>query len=253
MKYCKDFIVVGKEMIRSDLFILKLQYQEEVLPEIKPGQFVEILIKDKKDVLLRRPISIHDVSKENNQISLVIQIVGKGTEELSKIEMGNSLNLIFPLGNGFSLIGNKVLLIGGGVGAAPLLYLARCLKEKGTAFNTLIGSRDTIQLFNKDKFSDLGPLHIATENGSCGFKGLVTEHPIMEEDFDAVYCCGPTIMMQKVASIMEKRNIPCFVSLEHKMACGFGVCLCCVVDTDTGNKRTCINGPVFLSSELKNF
>ncbi|MFA7082365.1 MAG: FAD-binding oxidoreductase, partial [Bacteroidales bacterium] len=129
MRYCKDFIVVENETITSTLFILKLQYPE-TLPEIKAGQFVEILVEGNKDVFLRRPISIHDVDIEKNQISLLVQIVGKGTDQLSNLKIGDTLNLIFPLGNGFTIIGKRVLLIGGGCGAAPLLYLARVLKQK---------------------------------------------------------------------------------------------------------------------------
>lgn len=120
MKYCKDFIVVKNEIITPTLYILRLQYPE-TLPEIKPGQFVEILVEGERDVFLRRPISIHDVDKENNQIALLVQIVGKGTTQLSMLKEGDKLNLIFPLGNGFTIIGKKVLLVGGGCGAAPLL------------------------------------------------------------------------------------------------------------------------------------
>ncbi|MDD4001349.1 MAG: dihydroorotate dehydrogenase electron transfer subunit [Bacteroidales bacterium] len=252
MKYCKDFIVVENETITPTLFILKLQYPE-TLPEIKAGQFVEIMVKGEANVFLRRPISIHDVDKDRNQISLLIQIVGKGTEELSKLKKGESLNLIFPLGNGFTIIGKKVLLVGGGCGAAPLLYLARVLKQNQIKSDILIGCRDIKQLFSKKEYESLSNLHIATEDGSCGIKGLVTSHPILDEDFDSIYCCGPTPMMKAISKLAKERNIPCYVSLEHKMACGFGVCLCCVVDTNQGNKRTCTTGPIFLSSELKDF
>ncbi|MBP6429333.1 MAG: dihydroorotate dehydrogenase electron transfer subunit [Bacteroidales bacterium] len=252
MRYCKDFIVVENETITSTLFILKLQYPE-TLPEIKAGQFVEILVQGNKDVFLRRPISIHDVDIEKNQISLLVQIVGKGTDQLSNLKIGDTLNLIFPLGNGFTIVGKRVLLIGGGCGAAPLLYLARVLKQKQIKSEILIGCKDANHLFSKKEYESLSNLHIATEDGSCGLKGLVTSHKIVEEDFDAIYCCGPTPMMKAISKHAKERNIPCYVSLEHKMACGFGVCLCCVVETNIGNKRTCVTGPIFLSSDLKDF
>lgn len=252
MKYCKDFIVVENQTITSNLFILKLQYPEP-LPEIKAGQFVEILIKGDRDVFLRRPISIHDVDYEKNQIALLVQIVGKGTNQLSNIKKGDSLNLIFPLGNGFTIIGKKVLLVGGGCGAAPLLYLARVLKKKNIKSDILVGCKDINHLFSKKEYESLSNLHIATEDGSCGIKGLVTTHTILEEEFDAIYCCGPTPMMKAISNIAKGKEIPCYVSLEHTMACGFGVCLCCVVETKKGNERTCITGPIFLSSDLKDF
>jgi dihydroorotate dehydrogenase electron transfer subunit len=252
MKYCKDFIVVKNEIITPTLYILRLQYPE-TLPEIKPGQFVEILVEGERDVFLRRPISIHDVDKENNQIALLVQIVGKGTTQLSMLKEGDKLNLIFPLGNGFTIIGKKVLLVGGGCGAAPLLYLLRVLKQKNIQSDILIGCKDLSYLFSKKEYQELSTLHVTTEDGSCGEKGFVTDHPILKEDFDTIYCCGPTPMMKAISQYAKERNIPCFVSLEQKMACGIGVCLCCVVDTKYGNKRTCVTGPVFSTSELKDF
>ncbi len=252
MKYCKDFIVVKNETITPTLYILRLQYPE-TLPEIKPGQFVEILVEGEKDVFLRRPISIHDVDKENNQIALLVQVVGKGTSQLSKLKEGDKLNLIFPLGNGFTVMGKKVLLVGGGCGAAPLLYLLRVLKQQNIKSDILIGCKDINHLFSKKEYQELSNLHVTTEDGSFGEKGFVTAHPILNEDFDVIYCCGPTPMMRAISQYAKQRNIPCYVSLEHKMACGIGVCLCCVAETNQGNKRTCVTGPIFLTSDLKDF
>lgn len=252
MKYCKDFIVVKNETIMPTLYILRLQYPEK-LPEIKAGQFVEILVEGEKEVFLRRPISIHDVNKEKNQISLLIQVVGKGTSKLTQFKKGDKLNLIFPLGNGFTIMGKKVLLVGGGCGAAPLLYLLRVLKKENIETDILIGCKDINHLFSKKEYQELSRLHVTTEDGSYGEKGFVTSHPILEEDFDVIYTCGPTPMMKAVAERAKQKNIPCYVSLEHKMACGIGVCLCCVVETNQGNKCTCTTGPIFLSTDLKDF
>lgn len=251
-KYCKDFVVVENIALTPTFFRLTLQYPEK-LPEINPGQFVEVLIKEGADVLLRRPISIHDVDEDKNQILLLVQIVGKGTQTLSKIQSGQSLNLVFPLGSGFPLSGKKVLLVGGGCGVAPLMHLSRAFNNIGIKPDCLIGCRSQEQLFSTKEYSDLSNLHIATEDGSCGIKGLVTNHPILDEKFDTIYTCGPTPMMKAIAKEALKRNIPCYVSLENTMACGVGACLCCVVDTNEGHKCTCTEGPVFLSTDLKDF
>ena len=130
MKYCKDFKVIENKILTPTFYRLKLQYPE-TLPEIKAGQFVEVQMKESANVLLRRPISIHDVDTIKNQISLLVQIVGKGTKDLSTIKEGENLNLVFPLGNEFPIIEGNVLLVGGGCGVAPLLYLARVLNQKG--------------------------------------------------------------------------------------------------------------------------
>ena len=254
MKYCKDFTVVSNEIITPSLFILRLQYPE-ALPEIKAGQFVEILVEGErdKDVFLRRPISFHDVNYETNQIALLVQVVGKGTASLSKAKKGDKLNLIFPLGNGFTIMGKKVLLVGGGCGAAPLLYLLRILKQQNIEPHTLIGCKDVNHLFSKSEYQSLSSLYITTEDGSYGEKGFVTSHTILQQTYDAIYCCGPTPMLKAISKHAKEKNTPCFVSLEHSMACGIGVCLCCVVDTQQGNKRTCVTGPIFLSTDLKDF
>lgn len=252
MKYCKDFTVVSNEIITPTLFILRLQYPE-ALPEIKAGQFVEILVEGEKDAFLRRPISFHDVDYKNNQITLLVQVVGKGTDRLSQSKKGDKLNLIFPLGNGFTIVGKKVLLVGGGCGAAPLLYLLRVLKQQNIETHTLIGCKDINHLFSKKEYQLLSSLYVTTEDGSYGEKGFVTSHPILQETYDTIYCCGPTPMMKAISKHAKEKNIACYVSLEHSMACGIGVCLCCVAETKQGNKRTCVTGPIFLSTDLKDY
>lgn len=251
-KYCKDFKVVENTSLTSSFFRLILELDEK-LPEINPGQFVEILINNEKDVFLRRPLSIHDVYEDKNQILILVQIVGKGTLALSKVKVGEYLNMVFPLGKGFPLEGEKVLLIGGGCGVAPLMHLSRAFNNIGIKPHTLIGCKTQDQLFSTQEYSSLSTLHIATEDGSCGIKGMVTDHPIFKEDFDVIYTCGPTPMMKAISKESKKKNIPCYVSLENTMACGIGACLCCVVDTNEGHKCTCTEGPVFLSEDLKDF
>ncbi|MEE0926154.1 MAG: dihydroorotate dehydrogenase electron transfer subunit [Bacteroidales bacterium] len=249
MKYCNTFIVEENQRLNPAFFKLRLR-SEENLPSIKPGQFVEIEIPQPTSSLLRRPISIHDVDYRKNEISLLIQIAGKGTEQLSKLEKGEKVSLVYPLGNGFECEGEKVLLIGGGVGVAPLLHLAKCFQERNIRPQILLGYRGESQMFDNDVFAQYGALFISTQDGSHGEKGLVTEHSVFANQFDAVYTCGPTPMMRAVAENCEKRGIKCFVSLENKMACGIGACLCCVQQTTSGHKCTCTEGPVFNSKEI---
>ncbi len=249
MKYCSDFIVEENIQLNTFYFKLILKSDEE-LPCIKPGQFVELQVQQPSNVLLRRPISIHDVDEARNEITLLIQIAGKGTKQLSTLKKGESVSMIYPLGNGFELLGNKVLLVGGGVGVAPLLHLAKQFNEIGIRPKILLGYRGKEQIFDNETYSRYGELHISTQDGSHGEKGLVTEHSVFSNQFDAVYTCGPTPMMRAVAENCEKRNIKCFVSLENKMACGIGACLCCVQQTTSGHKCTCTEGPVFDSKEI---
>lgn len=249
MKYCSDFIVQENIKLNSSYFKLILKSNQD-LPCIKPGQFVELQVQQPSSSLLRRPISIHDVDEAKKEITLLIQIAGKGTNQLSKLTKGESVNMVYPLGNGFEPSGNKVLLVGGGVGVAPLLYLAKRFNAIGVRPQILLGYRGKEQIFDNEIYSQYGDLFISTQDGSFGEQGLVTEHSVFSEQFDAVYTCGPTPMMKAVANDCEKRGIKCYVSLENKMACGIGACLCCVQQTTSGHKCTCTEGPVFDSKEV---
>lgn len=254
-RYTTDFTVVSNTSIDAEYILLTLQHPEK-LPEINAGQFVEIKVPDSAKSFLRRPISIHDVDYAANTISLLIRIVGSGTLLLSKLTCGDKVNLVFPLGNGFTLekAGDRPLLIGGGVGTAPMLYLARRLKELGAAPTLLFGARKADGLLCMDKFEAVGSVSVTTEDGSAGVKGFVVDHPIMTEhlqEYTSIFVCGPTPMMKAVASMAKNNGVYCEVSLENKMACGIGVCLCCVTDTKEGHKCVCSEGPVFDINDLK--
>jgi len=252
-KRIEDFTIKRNRNLNNDLFILELAGNKS-LPELKPGQFVQVRIEGSPETFLRRPISIHDVDYENNTIKLLVQIAGKGTEALSKLKTGDILNIIYPLGNSFSLPfeQSSVLLVGGGCGVAPLLFLGNYLKSKGHDPEILLGFRNSGRIVEYDEYSKIGSVHLTTEDGSKGEKGFVTDHPVLKEHhFDHVYCCGPESMMKAIADYCLKKSIICEVSLENLMACGFGVCLCCVVNTVNGNLCTCIDGPVFNIKELK--
>lgn len=233
-------------------FSLVLQHPER-LPEIAAGQFVEVEVPGNKQVMLRRPISIHDVDIANNTLTLLVQVVGKGTRTLASLNVGDSLNLVYPLGHGFSLEGKKVLLVGGGAGIAPLLHLSKCLAAKGIRPTILLGGRTAALIPVQKEFEPYGTIGFATEDGSLGEKGLVTQHSLFSADYDHIYTCGPTPMMKAVARYAMEKGIECEVSLENMMACGIGACLCCVVDSDEGHKCVCKEGPVFNAKRLTNW
>jgi dihydroorotate dehydrogenase electron transfer subunit len=251
MKYCEDFIVLENTSLNPYYYLLRLKTKKD-LPEIEPGQFVNLLVKDVSDRILRRPISIYDVDKQNNTLCLVIQKIGKATEKLSTCKLNTTLSVMYPLGNGFPTSFKKPLLVGGGVGVAPLYYLSKCFNDKDVRPTVLIGAKSKRQLFSIKEFDAISNVHISTEDGSFGEKGFLTQNTILNNnDFDAILTCGPTIMMKAVSDIAKKKNLPCYVSLENRMACGIGACLCCVVDSKEGNVCTCTEGPVFLSNDLK--
>lgn len=252
-KRIEDLTVTENRRLTDSLYVLKASPSLR-LPEILPGQFAQALVADSPSTFLRRPLSVHDVDISENTISLLIQVAGRGTERLSKLTPGQKLNLIYPLGNSFTLPqkGEKVLLAGGGCGMAPLLYLGRKAKEAGADVNFAFGFRNRLRIPEHKAFKRLGIVHLATEDGSEGCKGLVTDIPALREvRWDRVYTCGPEPMMKAVAAECLRREIFCEVSLENLMACGIGACLCCVVDTTSGNLCTCTDGPVFNVRNLK--
>jgi dihydroorotate dehydrogenase electron transfer subunit len=252
-KRIEDLKIAGNKRLTKDLFVLELSSREE-LPDLKPGQFAQVKVDGSSETFLRRPFSIHDVNYEINTIKLLIQVAGKGTAALSNLKIGDSLNLIYPLGNSFGLPDKdqKILLVGGGCGVAPLLFLGKHLKSNGYSPDILLGFRNSERIIELEEYLKIGNVFLTTEDGSKGEKGYVTSHSVLSESiFERIYCCGPDSMMRAVAAYSNKKNIDCEVSLENLMACGFGVCLCCIVSTTRGNLCTCIDGPVFNIKELK--
>lgn len=248
-KYITEFTVVKRQEYGSQYFSLTLQHPDS-MPEIMPGQFVEVEVKGCREVMLRRPISIHDVDFEHNTLTLLIQIVGKGTRQLSTLKVGGTLNLVYPLGHGFTVEGGRVLLVGGGAGIAPLLFLAKQFSAKGVSPTIILGGRTADLVPVRTPFESYGDLCIATDDGSLGEKGMVTQHSKFGVKYDRIYTCGPTPMMKTVARHALANGIECEVSLENMMACGVGACLCCVCDTDEGHKCVCKEGPVFNARQL---
>ena len=252
MKQIADFTLVEKECYENAV-LLRLRGSQP-LPEIVPGQFAQVRVDGSPSTYLRRPISIHDVNIDKNEICLLVQMVGEGTRHLGAHQMGDSLNLVLPLGNDYTLPekDESVLLVGGGIGIAPLYYLAKCMAQKGVKPVFLLGGKKASDLVRLDAFRQLAETLVTTEDGSLGEKGMVTMHSVWKERrFDKIYVCGPKRMMMAVADIAKKDNVWCEVSLEHLMACGLGACLCCVEDTVEGNLCVCKEGPVFNTRRLK--
>ena len=252
-KRIESLKVIDNKPLKKDFFIIELESSGK-LPEMKPGQFVQVRVDRSQETFLRRPFSIHDVDFIRNTFKLLVQVVGKGTESLSKLNKGDSLNLIYPLGNSFTLPakGARTLLVGGGCGIAPLLYLGRYLKSQGIIPDILLWFRNRDRILEYNDYEVIGNVFLTTEDGSAGEKGFVTSHSLLgKASYDKVFCCGPEMMMKAIADWCRKNNTDCEVSLENLMGCGIGVCLCCVVDTVKGHLCTCTDGPVFNIKELK--
>lgn len=244
-----DLRVVDVKALNPRAFLLKLT-DDTPLPLIHPGQFAELRVDGHPQVYLRRPISIHFVDRTNNELWLLIQKVGNGTQQLSRLQVGDHINVLFPLGNGFRAVeqqGERVLLIGGGVGVAPLLEYGKYLTEHAAVPTFLLGGRSAGDILQVDEFRRYGEVWLTTEDGSAGERGYVTQHSLLQQPsaFDRISCCGPKPMMQAVVQYARQRDLPCEVSLENQMACGLGACLCCVEKTIRGNVCVCKEGPVF--------
>lgn len=249
-----DLIVKKNEKLNNQYSLLVLTSAEK-LPEMLPGQFAEVRIDNSSSTFLRRPISINFVDYETNELWLLIQIVGEGTRKMCELKVGDIMNLILPLGNSFSYPVKKdakILLVGGGVGIAPLLFWGSELNKQGFKCNFLLGGRSENNLLQLCEFERFGNVFTTTEDGSHGEQGFVTQHSLLKgSNFDYIYTCGPTPMMKAVASYSAKTKATCEVSLENTMACGFGTCLCCVTDTIEGHLCVCTDGPVFNITKLK--
>ncbi len=251
-KYLLDTVVKLNRDLGSGYFLLELQLDASLGIEMLPGQFVEIKSPE-KEPLLRRPISIFDYNKDSGILSLLVRAVGEGTRQITRLEEGDILNVVAPLGHGFTVPSAKrLLLVGGGVGIAPLLYLSKALKAEGNHVEVIYGARTQSELVALECFSNVvDAIHACTDDGSYGFHGLVTQHDAaLNGTFDEIKCCGPMPMMKAVAKLASSRAISCEVSLENHMACGLGACLCCVEKTKKGNVCVCTDGPVFNIDQL---
>ncbi len=250
-----NFLLLENKKLNKDNFLLKLQSPIPVT-ELFPGQFINVEIKDASEIFLRRPFSILDADYTNNTISLLVKILGRGSKKLTESKEGHIVNAIVPLGKSFTLPSenDRILLIGGGSGVAPMLFLSKICGLDPSNVTVLIGAKSISDHIDISEYQLFGQFFFTTEDGSLGEKGYVTNHPVFTdnlEQYSKIYTCGPDLMMKAIGKIALEKNILCEVSLENMMACGFGVCLCCVEDTKTGHKCVCTDGPVFNVNELK--
>ena len=257
-KQKEQALVVSQEQLADGIFSMWIQ--TKAADTAKPGQFISMYTNDGSK-LLPRPISICEIDAVNRRLRVVYRVTGEntGTEQFSKLEAGDTIPVVGPLGNGFpyeKAAGKKVFLMGGGIGVPPILELAKqmeCEKKQ-----IVVGYRDA-QTFLKEEFEQNGEVYISTEDGSVGTKGNVMD-AIRENvlDADMIYACGPTPMLRAIKAYAEENNIECYISLEERMACGIGACLACVCKSkekdhhsNVNNKRICKDGPVFLSTEVE--
>ena len=233
-KYILDLTVTENLRLHANYVLLKLT-SPSPLPEMLPGQFAEIRVDGSPTTFLRRPISINYVDRQRNEVWFLIQLVGDGTKRLGEAKAGDIINVVLPLGNCFTMPekpSDKLLLVGGGVGTAPMLYLGEQLAKKGCKPTFLLGARSDKDLLQLEQFAAYGEVYTTTEDGSHGEKGYVTQHSILNKVcFEQIYTCGPKPMMMAVAKYAKSKGISCEVSLENMMACGIGACLCCVENT----------------------
>ena len=230
-------------------------------PEIakfsKPGQFVNLKLSETLEPLLRRPISLHRIDAENGTLTMLYLVVGEGTAMMSRMEPGETINVLGPLGNGWNcdFPGLHAVLVGGGIGIAPLYPLAKALREAGKEVSLIMGAKNKEYLTSGTDYEQLGAeVFVVTDDGSAGAPGLVTaplQQLIDAGRCDQIYACGPVPMLRAVEELALSHNIPGQVSAESHMGCGLGVCLLCPNKVQSGGyKRTCIDGPVFAIGEL---
>ena len=252
-KFILDLTVNSVEALSDKHVLIKLT-DDKPLPEMLPGQFVEVRVDNSPSTFLRRPISINNVDYDRNELWLLVAAVGDGTRQLQKLQKGDRLNCMLPLGNSFTMPtdnAQKMLLVGGGVGVAPLLYFGKRIKAMGGEPTFLLGARSAKDVLERELFKQVGRVYIPTKDRTEGEKGFVTNHSVLaQEHFDRISTCGPKPMMMAVARYAFKNDIECEVSLENKMACGVGACLCCVEKTVEGNKCVCKEGPVMNIKKL---
>lgn len=241
--------IKSNELLKCNIYKIVLQVEE--MPEIQCGQFAMLSCGTSDGIVLKRPISIHDFDKDT--VTFIYETVGKGTKSLSKIMKGTYIDVIFPLGKGFDTNEYKrIALVGGGLGIFPLYSVIK--KYPNLDYYAYLGCRDESKFVCDDIFEvACQEMTIATDDGSKGIKGFVTDFlqkDLCNKNFDAIFACGPKPMLKALKSATKDADIPVFVSMEERMGCGFGACLTCTCKTDKGNKRVCVDGPVFDINEV---
>lgn len=251
-KVAIDALIVANNQITADVKEVVV-WAPLIAETAVPGQFIHLKVAD-GEPLLRRPISIAGVDTVKGTIRLIYRVLGKGTMHLATLAKEDKVNCLGPLGKGFDLGCKRPLLIGGGMGIAPLIFLAQRLDPQNTT--VLMGGRNKAEMFWPSLYKELvKDIHITTDDGSLGTKGFTVDllpSLLKEKQYDRIFVCGPQIMMEAIARLAQKHQIPCQVSLEKHMACGIGACLSCTCASnhDGKRKKVCTDGPVFWAEEV---
>lgn len=239
----KNTFLTIKENLKLADGVYKLILSGEV-GKLRAGQFIEISLDG---FYLRRPFSLADF--DGNTITVLYKVLGNGTEKMTTLKCGDTLDCLTELGHGFNLDkANQPILIGGGIGIAPLYRVAKEFYKKGISPIIALGYKTKSEAFYLEEFKALGKVIVSTDDGSLGVKGNIVEAVKADKllNFDFVYACGPMVML----SAVSKLNVSGELSLEARMACGFGACMGCSIQTKNGIKRVCKEGPVFDCSEV---
>lgn len=237
--------VISNDEVMPGVHLIWLDCPQIASPA-RAGQFVMVRCGQDFEYVLRRPLSIHQ--QEGDKIALLFNVVGKGTQWLSECQPGDELDLLGPLGNGFTMHpdSKNLLLVAGGIGIAPLVFLAQQALNQGQAVNLLLGAATASQLYPKRLLPPKVNLITTTEDGSAGKKGMITDYlPDFTGVADQIFACGPLAMYQTMARMPELSNKPIQISLEVRMGCGLGVCYGCTVKTKSGLRQVCQDGPIF--------
>ena len=254
--------LVKKEQLKPDIYKFSVK-APSIVKEAKPGNFIEIRVTDQLDPFLRRPISIYNLDKENGILEFILQVKGKGTEILAKREEGKTVDIVGPIGYGTFKYEDyeKIAIIGGGIGVFPLYELAKCAKADDKNVTTYLGFRSKDFVVLEEEFAKVSDeLILTTDDGSYAQKGFAINY--LEKDIeagkiDAIYACGPLLMLKAVQKLAIEKELPCQISLEEKMACGLGGCLGCAVKTAKSPKdapeywHVCKAGPVFNAKDVE--
>ncbi len=252
----REGLVVSNTALTSRLFEMVLKVPD--IPErVQGGQFVHVQIPGMEGHMLRRPFSVYYVDTKASTLGILYQVVGFGSAQFSRLIPGQKVNVIGSIGNPWKAPSEtkRALLTVGGVGAAPLFIHACNLVSQGVQLDVVMGAQTKNALVAKDRYTQLlgHEPFIATDDGSYGHHGFVTDlvvERLAVESYDYAACCGPTPMMRIVSSKTMEAGIPSFVSMEQHMACGVGACLGCIVSTVDGNRRSCVDGPVFDAAKV---
>lgn len=246
----EELLILRSTMIASDTIEMTLK-NTYISQTAEPGQFLHISIPNQT---LRRPISIANIDRETEIITIIFKILGEGTKQLGTYQAGMTIDVLGPSGNGFDMNnkpGSTVLLIGGGVGVPPLHYLGKELAKQGVNIISVLGYQTETSVFYEKEFSQFGQTYIVTNDGSYGELGFVTDILDQVGHFDRYYSCGPLPMLQAVTKRLADKVG--FISLEERMGCGVGACFACVIPTDDhgGYQKICEDGPVFAAQEVR--